>query len=406
MATTPSNAKADAIDEHAKRIAFVSTTLAYGGAETQLLRLATAMVARKWDVRVITMVRPDPFVVEFQRAGVSVASLDMRHGRPDPRALLRLAKLLRRFRPAVVHGHMVHANLLTRVARPLYRAPVVISTVHSTNEGPGWRTIAIRLTDGLCDFTTGVSHAVVARYLRLGLTSAGKIGVVPNGVDTTEFRPSAAVRQRMRRCLGVDERFVWLAVGRIVPEKDYPTLLRAFAELERGRTVGPGAVLLIVGDGSLRQQYESLSARLGIGERVRFLGIRTDVPDVMNAVDGYVLSSAWEGLGVVLQEAAATALPVVATRVGGVPDVVVDERTGYLVTAGDPRALAGQMRRLMELSPAARRQVGLQGREYVHQSFALERVVDRWEELYADLIRKSSSRLLIGADARPAPTVD
>lgn len=314
---TPSNGKADAIGERAKRIAFVSTGLGYGGAETQLLRLATALAARKWDVRVITMLRPEAFVVEFQRAGVSVASLGMRHGTPDPRALLRLATLLRRFRPAVVHGHMVHANLLTRIARPLYRAPVVVSTVHSTNEGPGWRTMGIRLTDGLCDFTTGVSHAVVERYLRLGLTSAGKIGVVPNGVDTTEFRPSTAVRQRMRRDLGVDERFVWLAVGRIIPEKDYPTLLRAFAELERGRTVRPGAVLVIVGDGSLRQQCESLSARLGVGERIRFLGIRPDVPDVMNAADAYVLSSAWEGLGVVLQEAAATGLPVVATRVGG-----------------------------------------------------------------------------------------
>jgi glycosyltransferase involved in cell wall biosynthesis len=183
--------------------------------------------------------------------------------------------------------------------------------------------------------------------------------------------------------------FAWLAVGRLDVQKDYPNLLRAFTQVAQEREE---AVLLIAGDGPLRPAMENLAHEMGLGERVRFLGIRRDVPALMNAADAFVLSSAWEGFGLVIAEALACKLPVVVTDSGGPREVVDNGRVGFLVPPRDPDALAQAMARLMNLPEAERRRMGELGREYVEANYSLDRVVDQWEALYTELLARNGIR--------------
>jgi glycosyltransferase involved in cell wall biosynthesis len=318
--------------------------------------------------------------------GIKTASLGMRQGVPDPRALLALARLLRKWRPDVLHGHMVHANLLARLSRFLVWTPVVISTMHSDNEGAQWRYYAYRLTDRLSTITTTVSDSARDEALRRHAAPGHKIIYIPNGVDVGAYRSDDDERRLTRDALGIEGEFLWLAAGRLAEPKDYPTMLRAFAQL---RTTRPDSRLLIAGAGPLEELLQSLAESLGLGDHVRFLGLRSDVPALLRAADGFVMSSAWEGLPVVLLEAGASSLPIVATDVSGTRDVVVDGDSGTIVAAGDPEALAEAMKGIEVLSDSDRREMGAAGRAHVEAHFDAETVADRWESLYRRLLGTS-----------------
>jgi glycosyltransferase involved in cell wall biosynthesis len=208
-------------------------------------------------------------------------------------------------------------------------------------------------------------------------------------VDTERYQSvPPGTRERLRQSLGLGAEFAWLAVGRFEHAKDYPNMLRAFA---RVREEQPGAVLLLVGRGSLQPGTEALAAALGLEGQVRFVGTREDVPEFMTVADGYVMSSAWEGMPMVLLEAAAAGLPIVATRVGGNQEVVRDGATGFLAPPGDDGALGAAMLRLMALPEAERRAMGAHGHDHVRQHYGLGRVVDRYEAVYREVLRRKGA---------------
>jgi len=366
------------------RILFLLTSLAYGGAETQVVRLAIWLKLRGWEVAVASLMPPKAYVEDLEAAGIPVFSLGIRRKLPDPRPVLRLVQIIRKWRPDIVHSHMVHANLLARIVRFLAPIPVLICSARSIDEGSRFREILYRLTDSLCDLTTQVSHAGLERYVRVGAVPRHKIRYIPNGVDTERFKPNLEDRLKFRKELGVDG-FVWLAVGRFDPPKDYPSMLQAFARVVHKHS---NTILLIAGDGPLRKTMENLARELGIEKRTKFLGIRRDIPQLMNAADAYVMSSSWEGMPNVLLEASATGLPIVATDVGGNREIVLDGVTGFLVPPRNPEALARTMLRIMDLSDEERKEMGKRARKHIEVKFNLDRVVDLWEILYYELLEK------------------
>jgi len=368
-----------------KRIVFVITTLGTGGAETQLVRLASGLKGRGWQVSVVSLIPMEYIAKELEQSQIPAVSLNMRPGSPDPRAVLALAGYLRMQKPQIVHTHMVHANLLGRVARLFAPVPVLISTAHNVNEGSRWREIAYRLTDMLCDLTTQVSEAGLKRYIAIGAVPEAKIRFVPNGINSMEFRPDPQARDLAREELGWQQHFIWLAVGRFAEAKDYPNLLQAFAGVHARH---PEGRLMIAGKGELMEATQRLARELGLSEVVRFLGPRKDIPALMNAADGYVMSSAWEGLPMVLLEASATGLPIVATDVGGNREVVQEGQTGYLVPPKDARALGAAMLRLMALPKTQKQSMGEAARALVQRRYSLESVLSQWESIYAELLRR------------------
>lgn len=355
--------------------------MSFAGAEIQVLNLATEFRRRGWEVRVVSMLPPEDLVDRLRAADIEYHTLGMRRGVPDPRMVFRLAALLRRWQPRVLHCHMVHANLLGRLVRLLAPVPVLVSTAHSINEGGRLRELFYRVTDPLTDVTTHISEVAAEHYVKVGAVPPGRIRFIPNGLDLGDFRPDPEGRRVMRRQLQLQDGFIWLAVGRFDEAKDYPTMLRAFARAVNGRKV----VLLLVGGDGLEERMTPLVKELGIDRRVRFLGTRDDVQMLMKAADAYLMSSAWEGMPMVLLEAAASGLPIVSTDVGGIGEVVQDGVNGFLVEAREPDRLAGAIGRLMELSADERERMGREGRRLVEGRFGLSAVVDQWEALYAEL---------------------
>ena len=375
------------VKPQAMRVMFLSTSMGMGGADKQLLSAAQLMHAQGHDVCIVSLTELGPMGLEARSQGIRTESLDMRRGVPDPRGLIRLIRLVRAWKPDVLHSHMVHANLMARAVRLFARVPVIVSTIHNIYEGgPLWMA-AYRVSNGLVDHMTIISEAAADRFVKEGIVPRELLTCVPNGVDTERFRQVApGTREALRSSIGVDDRFVWLAVGRFEIAKDYPNMLHAFAQVCQRDS---NAVLLLVGHGSLQQETESLAQSLGLGDRIRFLGVRSDVPEVMAAADGYVMSSAWEGMPIALLEAGAAGLPIVATRVGGNHEVVRDGESGFLVPPRDAEALGQAMLRLMEQTPERRRDMGERGREHVRVHYGLGRVVERWQDLYRQVsVRK------------------
>jgi glycosyltransferase involved in cell wall biosynthesis len=386
-------------------ILYLINALGYGGAEIQVSRLARGMKNRGHDVTVVTLIPPVALADELRADGIAVETLGMRAGRPNPLGMLRLIRILRERAPTVVHSHIVHANLLARLARPLTRVPVLICSAHSVNEGRRWLELAYRYTDRLTDLTTNVSQAAVDRYVRVGAAPARRIRFMPNGLDVLAYRHDDAARTATRAELGLrDDQFAWLAVGRFTPAKDYPNMLRAFARL-RAQHGATSAVLVLVGRGSLEEQVRADVTALGLEGHVKFLGLRADVPAVMSAADAYVMSSAWEGMPLVLQEASAACLPLVATEVGGTAEVVDRDRSGLLVPPHDPEMLAAAMGRVMSMTTRERDDMGRAGLEFVTARFDLDGVLDSWEGLYEELLVRKLSSALAGSAAGNATGV-
>jgi len=358
-----------------------------GGAERQFVSLAIGLHRRGW--RVSTVVLSGEGVAaaaELAKAGVALASLGMRKGLADPRGWMRFIRWLRLERPDVVHAHLAPAAWLARWSRLFAQIPVVVDTLHSSCIGGIGRRWGYRVSQRLPDRVTAVSRSVAYAHLSAGMVKWEKLKVLHNGVDVCEWRPDERVRAAVRREMGLGDEFLWLAAGRLEMVKDYPTLLKAMAAIE------PPARLVIAGCGPLLPNLARLAAHLGICERIKFLGFETNIKRWFQAADGFVLSSRWEGLPMVLLEAAACGLPTVATDVPGSCEIVLDGQTGTLVPPADVSALAWAMNAVMRTPQEERRAIGARARQRVLEQFGLDTCFDRWEELYGELFRGKSTQ--------------
>ncbi len=367
-------------------VMFIVSGLERGGAESQLVSLANGLAGRGWRVTVVSYL---PFSEASLRSAlhepdVRAVTLGAARGVLKYAGLVRAARVVRRVRPDLLVGFMFHGMMTSRLLGQFGGETVGISAIRNERDHPA-RERLLGLTHRLADAVTVLSRHMADDLRRRGVIGPSRTHVIPNAVDAAGFE-AAQSRDRTRRDLGVaDGRFVWLAAGRLHPQKDYPNLLRAFAKVARRR---PEASLMIAGAGPLEDQVRSLTRQLGLSERVSMLGLRTDLPDLFSAADGLVLSSAWEGMPVVVLEAMAARRPVAATAVGAVPELIADGETGTLAPPGDHRALADGMVRLMELPPEARS--AFVGRAYdrVRTEFSPEGVLDRWEALFARLLTR------------------
>jgi glycosyltransferase involved in cell wall biosynthesis len=364
------------------RIAYVLNTLAVGGTERQVLALAKRMVGRGHSVALLILKAPEPDDCETD---LVVVHLDIQKSVPRVIAGFRRGMgFLRAFRPDIIHSHNFHGNMLARMTRLFFPHPKLISTIHNVYEGGWLRTLAYRVTDGLVDRTTAVSGAVAERYVRLKAVAKDKCVVITNGIDVSEFVPDPERREAMRAQIGAGSDFVWLTVGRVTAAKDLQNLLQAFGNVCRNRN---DAQLWIVGEAPPRPpgkfEYFVVAMPGGARDKIRRLGLRRDVPALLDAADGFVLASAWEGMPLAVGEAMAMEKPVVATDVGGVRELVGD--AGVLVPAKDADALASAMLRVMQCPPEERASMGRAGRERIVKNFDMDQKADEWEALYGSV---------------------
>jgi glycosyltransferase involved in cell wall biosynthesis len=365
-----------------KHIAFLIPSIdKLGGAEGQVIRLAQGLARRGWRMSVVALSGSGGHAAqELMAGGVGFATLRMRKGIADPRGWIALQRWIRRETPDVLHAHLPHASWMARGARLLAPVRVMIDTLHTSATGTSGRRLGYRMTGWLSDCVTAVSQGAADAHVKARMVRRERMTVLPNGVDVSEWQPDPCVRERMRNELGVKDDFLWFAAGRLEPVKDYPAMLHALAGLPES------ARLVVAGGGSQEASLRRLTESLGLAQRVQFLGFVPDVRRWMQAADGFVLSSLWEGLPLGLLEAAACGLPCAATAVAGTRDAVVDGQTGYLAESQNVNSLKRAMARLMHMPPEGRRSMGIEARQRVVEQFSLVSVLDRWEALYCELL--------------------
>jgi glycosyltransferase involved in cell wall biosynthesis len=232
-----------------------------------------------------------------------------------------------------------------------------------------------------------VGKEVLEQGARLGAMRVSRSSVIYNGVDTAAFHPPGKkTLDRREETLGFCAKPVIGTVGRMVKGKGITTLLQAFVQFSRGCQ---NPHLLLVGDGEERQVFERSACNMGINERVHFTGDRADVVDIYPLLDLYVQPSYTEGISLTMLEASSCALPVVATRVGGNPEIVVDGKTGLLVPPRDPDALAEATLWMWENRERATA-MGRAARQRVKEKFSLDRMVRDYLELYHELYERKT----------------
>ncbi|EER7098485.1 glycosyltransferase, partial [Escherichia coli] len=298
------------------------------------------------------------------------------------RALFQVKKIIVALKPDIIHSHMFHANIFSRFIRMLIPAVPLICTAHSKNEGGNARMFCYRLSDFLASITTNVSKEAVQEFIARKATPKNKIVEIPNFINTNKFDFDINVRKKTRDAFNLkDSTAVLLAVGRLVEAKDYPNLLNAINHLILSKTSNCNDfILLIAGDGALRNKLLDLVCQLNLVDKVFFLGQRSDIKELMCAADLFVLSSEWEGFGLVVAEAMACERPVVATDSGGVKEVVGPHND--VIPVSNHILLAEKIAETLKIDDNARKIIGMKNREYIVSNFSIKTIVSEWERLY------------------------
>jgi glycosyltransferase involved in cell wall biosynthesis len=360
-------------------IAFLTTSLARGGAETQLVRIAATLKRRGWRVGILTMLPSDHRPEEVARAAIPWVEYPGPPSRVPLRLACHLTRQLRRWRPPVLVTFNYPADVAGRICGRLAGVPCIVSGLGTALMQPPFREKVYRYTEPLITMTVSNSQAALDAMAARKTLTPSKTTIIHNGILLEDY-PAAISREQARASLAVaGDPFLWVAVGNLRPAKDYPTLLEAAALCRAQR---PDFRLIIVGEGPDREALAARAAALALTDAVEFLGSRPDVPRILRAADAYVLSSAWEGSPNTLMEAMASNLPTVATDVGDVRDLVERSGAGYVVPPRDPRKLAEGMLALMAQEPDLRHGMGAMGRALILREFENDRVVDTWEALF------------------------
>ena len=328
-------------------VLFVINSLPLGGAENQVVTLASALSRGRYKIHVCCLRREGAQANVLRARGIQVVCLQMRV-RYWPLAVYRLYLLIKRLKPQIVHTHLCEADILGRLAGKLAGVPVIISTVHGMyyrKIPPTWHFLD-RLIPRFTDKIITVSEEIRQSFINDQKVTQEKVITIPNVVEVERFSGLNS-RKELRTQLGVNALSPLIGtVARLVQDKRLDYFLDAAHIICKADAQ---ARFLIIGDGPLREELMNQALQLGLTpEYVRFLGSRQDIPELLSAMDFFVLSSETEGIPVSLLEAMAASKPVVATRVGGIPQVIQDGENGLLVSPHDPAGLAEATLTLMK----------------------------------------------------------
>lgn len=385
------------------RILHLITRLDRGGSAENTVLTVSGLQRKGYHVTLVSGQTLDPSLklaeLDWQRGeGWTEIPQLVRRINPirDIKAFFKIYALIKRGRFQIVHTHSSKAGILGRLAAKLVGVPIVVHTPHGhVFYGYYGRILSHlfllleRIWAEFTDRIVTLTERGKQEHIQLKVAPANKFTVIPSGVEFKDFlevqKGSPALRQELGLASG--ERIVG-SVGRFVPIKGYRYFLEAAKEIVEQRS---DVLFLSVGDGPLEQELKAFAEASGIASRVVFAGYRKDVAEIMALMDVFVLPSLNEGMGKVLVEAMAEGKPVVATKVGGIPELVSDNLTGILCPPKDSHALAEAILKLLRNKELARR-MGAEGRKRVYPQYDAKVMVEKIERLYAELMREKGER--------------
>lgn len=371
---------------HLTRVLHVVECLDVGGTEMQMVQIAQRLDPRLYRVTVGCLRAGGPLTEVLQAAGIEILEFPKRLTFMSFQAiyqLLRLAWYIRREKIDVVHAHHLGANLMAVPAARLARAPVILSSLRNLAHLPWYTPFRRKIIRLIYRLSTGVianSEAVKQLLITEFRVPPVRVHVLYNGVDYGRFSQSRGDRRKLHLDLGPDAKLIVNVANMHIGIKGHADLIEA------ARIVcssAPQARFVLVGDGEERPRLQEQVRKAGLDEFFLFLGQRKDIPEILSCCDLFVLASRAEGLPNALLEAMAAGLPVVATRVGGVSEIVEDGLSGLLVPSGDRTALAEAILLVLQDSRLAIR-LARAGQERVRKRFSIERLLEDLNHLYTN----------------------
>jgi glycosyltransferase involved in cell wall biosynthesis len=365
------------------RILYIIGNSVVGGAENHLLTLVRALDPAQHRLAVICP-RPGPLVDVLQSEGVEVYLVEMVKPAPndeyelDLAALWSLFSIIREWHPHVVHSHLYPAHLHATLAGQLAGAPALITTAHTLIVRPGDSSL-IRMANG---HIIAVSEHVKSLLVKAGVPTE-RIQVIYNGIEPHYFQDESQQARKIRQELGVEaDTTVIGVIARLSPEKGHTEFLDIARELAVQRA---NTKFLVVGTGPVEAELHSMARDLGLEEQVIFTGARQDITAINHVIDIFALPSREEALPLAMLEAMAARRPVVESAVGGVPEVVVDGETGFLLSPDDRTGFVQALTKLID-QPDLRAKLGFQGRQRAHALFGVEQMIHRTTNFYRSLV--------------------
>ena len=366
------------------RILYVVTSAGFGGASMHVLQLMRYFTTQGFEIGLVSA--PEPRLLrEAEKLGVRLFVnpyfVRRLHIFNDIRAFVPVKKAIKEFSPDIIHAHSTKAGLIARFWSAVLNVKPIIFTAHGwafTEGREYWKRFLLAQIEKLAGYVTDkiicVSEFDRKLALKFKVAREDKLVVIHNGVDPNEFFKISRDYHKS------SNEVIVTFVGRLAPPKDLLLLIDAIKLV-------PEIKLQIVGDGELRQQVEGYIFKNGLRDRVILLGERFDIPKILAESDIFVLPSRWEGLPLTIIEAMMSGLPVVATRVGGIPELVDDGVNGYLVPSRDVNALAKAIRKLVS-DVELRERMGKAGREKAIEKFTLDKMLSKIAQVYEDVLIK------------------
>lgn len=358
-----------------RSVLLVVTDTRRGGAPLRLASLAKGMQERGWRCHLVSLMPAGAVLGEVAAAGIPTTNLNVTGWRSAISGFFTLRKIINQHKPAIVQSALWHANLFARFAA-LGTGAVVVSGHESVDpHKPLLRTLLDRATGAAAHGHTAVAEAVATEVAHRDGVPRERIAVIPLGKDPTTYLGKDKATARNALGLAIDPPTVgW--VGRMHPVKRLPLLLQAVSLLPRWQ-------LVIAGDGPERNNVQQVALDLGIHDRVKFLGELPDVTDALMAMDVFCLVSEWEGLPTAMLEAMAAGLPVIATSVGGIPEVIDDGVNGLLIAEPRAESVARGIEQALSLPG-----LGSRARATIEERFSERAVLDSHEALWTRLLRE------------------
>ena len=362
---------------HKITVLHLITSLEVGGAQHGLLLGLPRFNSEKYEHIVCSLTDRMQMAGQFQRAGIQVHSLGLKT-KMDFSVAIRLRSLLKDVRPDILHTYLLHSNVLGRIVGRLTGVPKIIGSERTIGQARYWGRLLTKLTNPLTDAVEVNSQTgAIAIEDDLGVPRE-KIEIVRSGVNFYEYsKPANGAEIRTELGLNQDQHLV-LYIGRLRPVKGVEFGIRAFALAKDQR---PNVYMALAGEGEQLCNLQNLVDDLGIDNHVKFLGVRNDLPDLLAAADSILMPSLNEGFPRTAIEAMAAGKPIVATRVGGTPEAIIDGKTGILVPAKDIRAMAKALISLIG-DVLLRERLGAAGAELARENYSINNYVNRLNELY------------------------
>jgi glycosyltransferase involved in cell wall biosynthesis len=367
------------------KILYLIPGLKTGGAEMVLYELVKNLGKDRFESVIVSIIPIAEIGEKIKKLGVPVLSLNAKF-KFNPLIFFRFLSILRKEKPQILHSFLFHAIFLGRIARKVCKVPIIISSIHSEYIGGFLRNRILEFTSRLDNVVIIVSQKAKEKMVEAKAISARKTIVIYNGIDINRFKfQDKEKREKVRKALNLKESDkVLISVGRLFRAKGYPYLIEAIKILKKQY---PDIVLLVLGKGRKRIELEKQIRGYNLTQNIFLLGRKENVPYYLNASDIFVMSSLWEGLPLSLLEAMVCGLPVVATNVGGIPEIVDEGHSGFLVESKNSLALAKKISYVLNSSPEIRRKMGEVGRKIVEEKFSLDKMVKNYESLYEKLLR-------------------